>query len=509
MVVGRVLSLLAALVAGLLLIVLTRTMLLPAFDPSAPLPSDTVKELTDSQRNFSGRLARALTFPTVSKAPHDYDREALTNFVHFLEQEFPRVHSSPLVSREVVSNHSLLLRIQGSDPSLQPYMLCAHMDVVPADPERWSRPPFAGDIADGYIWGRGALDAKDILMGILEAVEWMLETRTEFRRTLFLAFGHDEEVGGTDGAAAIAKILGARGVRLEYILDEGMVVLRNVFPGMLTPVAMIGVTEKGSLLCKLTARGRSSHSSFPPRETAIVNLAKALTKFHGQCHPSMFGHDTVSEMLETVAPTAPFLLRIVFANIWLFGPAISWVMSLKHELDAMIRTTTCVTRVQGGVKDNVVPGEAHAFINHRIHPKQSVAEVLAHNRALLSSLPNVSLEEVTSTEPHPVSPHSPTDFGYQTIARSAGQTFPGVAVAPTVLVANTDTRHYLHLTRNIYRFSPAYVTLEEARCIHGHDERISLWNYERLVNFYLRVIVNSNADRLTPLAAPGRKAGEL
>ncbi|CAN7937221.1 unnamed protein product [Ixodes hexagonus] len=504
----RVLGVLAGLVAGLLLIALTRVMLLPKPGPSVALPSDAVV-LTDGRRNFTQRLARALTFPTVSRGPHDYDREALTSFVRFLEQEFPHAHTSPIVSRQLVANHSLLFKVQGSDSSLRPYMLCAHMDVVPADPERWSHPPFSGDIADGYIWGRGALDAKDILMGIMEALEWMLETRTEIKRTLFLAFGHDEEVGGEDGALAIFKLLDARGVQLEYILDEGMLLLRNVFPGMTTPVAMIGVTEKGSLLCKLTARGRSSHSSFPPKETAIVNLAKALTNFHGQCHPSMFGGDTVSEMFEAMAPSAPFPLRLVFTNLWLFGPIVSWVMSFKHEYDALIRTTTCITRVQGGVKDNVVPSEAHAFINHRIHPKQSVAEVVAHNRALVSLLPNMSVQVVSSMEPHPVSPHGPEDFGYQIVASSAGQVFPGVVAAPTVLVANTDTRHYLRLTRNIYRFSPAYVTMTEARCIHGDNERISLWNYEQLVNFYLRVIINSNAERLGSFATPGRKAGEL
>lgn len=500
------------LVVGLFLIALTRTAFLNA--PEDPVPcigvSSQCAYLNDSQRNFSGRLAEALTFPTVSTGPGDYDRDALLRFRQFLEKSFPRVRQSPRVRWEVVSNYSLLLTVKGSDPALKPYMLCAHMDVVPVNMDRWHLPPFAGAIHMGDIWGRGAIDAKHILMGVLEALEWIVEQDVELKRTLYIAFGHDEEVGGMDGAAAIGRLLESRGVQLEFLLDEGMLIMLKVLPGMDTPFALIGVTEKGSLLSKVTARGTSTHTSMPPRETAIVTLSKALVRFHGQSQPVMFGKDVVASMFEAMALSAPFLYKLAFANIWLFHPLISWVMSHSVQMDSLIRTTTSVTRVQGGIKDNVVPSEAHAFINQRIHPSQTVQEVSAYNRALVSHLPNVTVEAVESMEPHRVSPHGATDFGYQIISRTARQIFPQASVAPAMLVANTDVRHYLRLTGNIYRFSPVCVTPQEVSSrLHGDNERISLWNYERVVNFYLRLMMNADSRDLFERAPRGRKSGEL
>ncbi|KAH6942770.1 hypothetical protein HPB50_010089 [Hyalomma asiaticum] len=475
--------LVAAIVLGLFIAVVVRAVLIKTPDMPCAWP-DNEQELAikDSERHLSEKLASALKFPTVSTAPHEYNREALVDFRNFLEKAFPNVHSSSLVKRQVVANYSLLYEVRGSDPDLVPYMLCAHMDVVPANAAKWHHPPFAGQVVDGEIWGRGAIDAKDILMGIMEALEFRLEQGDLPRRSLFLAFGHDEEVEGRDGAAAIGRTLRDKGVKqLEFILDEGMMILDGLLPGLLRPVALVAVTEKGSIMARVSAHGTSGHSAAPPVNNAIVSLSKALSGLELERWPVRVGANVKSAV--------PFHFRLALANIWLLGPAISWFMSRSQQMDPMIRTTTTVTRITGGVKDNVVPAEAHAYINHRVHPSQSVAEVLELDQQLLGGLPNVSLEVLYAMEAHPVSPHSERDLGFRAIACSVRKIFPEAIPVPAMSIGNTDTRHYLHFTRNVYRFSPAYLTPREAlRRFHGDNERISRANYERLVNFYRLVM---------------------
>ncbi|KAL1484621.1 hypothetical protein MTO96_032493 [Rhipicephalus appendiculatus] len=202
-----------------------------------------------------------------------------------------------------------------------------------------------------------------------------------------------------------------------------MMVLEEFLPGIQRPVALVAVTEKGSIRAKVTARGISGHSMTPPVHNAIVTLSKALSK-------------------------------LALANIWLFGPVISWFLSRERHIDPMIRTTTTVTRIHGGIKDNVVPAEVHAYINHRVHPSQSVAEVVERDRQLLNGLPNVSLEILYAMEAHPVSPHSHNDLGFHAIGCSVRKIFPEAIPVPALLLANTDTEYYLDLSHNVYRFSP-------------------------------------------------------
>nr|XP_054927835.1 N-fatty-acyl-amino acid synthase/hydrolase PM20D1-like [Dermacentor andersoni] len=206
---------------------------------------------------------------------------------------------------------------------------------------------------------------------------------------------------------------------------------------------MVAVTEKGSILARVSARGTSGHSAAPPVNNAIVTLSKALSGFHGQCQPAQLSRSMVAEMFTALAPEVPFHFRLALANMWLLGPAISWFMSRNQQLDSMIRTTTTVTRIAGGVKDNVVPAEAHAYINHRVHPSQSVAEVVELDRQLLGGLPNVSLEVLHSMEAHPVSPHSEQELGFRAIACSVRKIFPEAISVPVTSFSNEQKENMI------------------------------------------------------------------
>ncbi|XP_076350589.1 N-fatty-acyl-amino acid synthase/hydrolase PM20D1-like isoform X1 [Tachypleus tridentatus] len=447
-------------------------------------------------RGLSLKLAETIRFRTISWSARQYEREELKKFGEFIRKSFPLIHSTPYINREVINELSLLYTVKGTNSSLKPYLLAGHLDVVPVDSSLWEVPPFDGRVVNKtYVYGRGTTDAKHIVMGILEALEFLLEKGYQPKRSFYIAFGHDEEVTGVNGAAHISKALQKCGVQLEYVLDEGMMVISGAILGVHVPVAMVGITEKGSLNVKLTVNGTPGHSSLPPPETAIIILAKALSKLEGSCHPSMFGKGPERTMLEAVAPYASFHFKMVYSNIWFFSPLLSWFFHLKPHTNALSRTTTSVNMVSGGLKLNVIPPSASAVVNHRIHPAQTVSEVLEYDQNLINDQ-RVEIEVLDSIEPHPISPHGDDVFGFQVLRKSIHQVFPTSAVAPTMLIANTDTRWYLPLSKVIYRFSPLDILPDDLSRFHGNNERISIKNYEQVVNFYYHMMINSDEEKL-------------
>ncbi|RWS13138.1 ATP-binding cassette sub-family A member 1-like protein [Dinothrombium tinctorium] len=451
----------------------------------------------DGNEALIQRFSRALQFKTVTTKPHHYNASELIAFRAFIEKSFPRIHSSPFVKQEIVSKYTLLYTIKGSDPSLRPYMLCSHLDVVPVEFDKWDIDPFGGQIRDGYFYGRGAVDVKDTLMASLEALEFMLVNGFKPKRSFYLAYGHDEEGSGVEGAAAIANIMKLRNVQLEYILDEGTMIINNTFKGVDEPVALVGVSEKGYVTLKLEVNGTTGHSSLAPKETTIVTLANALSKFNGYAYPSRFGYGPEKAMFDALAPYASFPYNLIFGNLWLFGPLVSYILSQKPTTNSLIRTSTAVTIVNGGIKENVLPSYSSAIINHRIHPYESVKYVLDYDKNLINDdRISISINEATTFEPHPISPFDDETYGFQAIKRSVQEVFPKTIVAPGVMLASTDTKWYLTLTQNIYRFSPAIMQTEDLVRVHGHNERISVDNYVKVVNFYHHLILISDNEKL-------------
>ena len=278
----------------------------------------------------------------------------LRNSAKHFKEMYPLLHQT--LKCEIVKNRSLLYTWEGTRPELKPILIMAHQDVVPVDPDSlstWTHPPFSGEIADGYIWGRGALDIKSQVVAALETVELFLKEGFHPQRTLYLAFGEDEEVGGL-GAQAIVELLKSRNVRLATVVDEGGLVMKDFFPGVTTPVAMVGVAEKGYLTLKLTAEGTPGHSSTPPTHTAIGILAEAITRIEAAPLPADI--NVSLPMYRSIGSELPFKFRLVLANLWLLGGLAEAELSKKPTTNAGIRTTTAVTIIQGGIKDNIIPG---------------------------------------------------------------------------------------------------------------------------------------------------------
>ena len=436
------------------------------------------------------RLSKAIQHRTVAfTEPDEAAGAEFDRFHRFLVDSFPAVHAR--LTREVVARHSLLYTWKGQDRSRKPILLMGHMDVVPAEPgseSSWTHPPFSGRLAGGYVWGRGTMDDKVSVLGILEALEHLLVEGFEPRRNLYIAFGHDEEIGGYNGAAKIAEVLRARGVQLEFALDEGANVMDGIIPDVAAPVALIGIAEKGYVSLELTVHAAGGHASIPPDRTAIGILSRALDRLERSPLPSRLSAP-IQSMFDYLGPEMAWSRKIIFANLWLFEPLVRRRFAQSPLTNAAIRTTQVPTLFEAGVKENVLPARARAVVNARILPGETIAGLLDHARRTIDD-PQVNIAPSTiHAEPSPI---ADTESGaFKLLHRSIKQVAPEVLVAPSLLVAATDSRHYTGLTKNIFRFLPITLRPEDASRYHGIDERISIKDYERCVRFYIQLIRNS------------------
>lgn len=487
---------LVALLAVLAVVLVVRTVRLgPTATDELPVPQ---VELPQVGLEAVERLVGALRIPTVSQDDAPPPIEDLQRFHAYLEETFPRAHA--VLERQVVNEGSLLYTWQtpdvpvGTAEASRPLLLLAHMDTVPVAPgseQRWSHPPFSGAVADGAVWGRGALDDKAAVTAALEAVERLLADGFVPSRPVLFAFGHDEEVGGRQGAARVAALLQRRHVEPYAVLDEGQAVIDGLMPGVEGPVAMIGIAEKGYLSVALTAHGPEGHSSTPPPETAVDILAAGLVRLHDDPFPA--GLDGPPRaMLEALAPEMPFGQRLVMANLWLFEPLVVGRLAADPAAAALLRTTIAPTMLEGSPKDNVLPAEARAVVNFRLHPRDTIEGVLARVEGTLGDdRIDVAPTAGFASEASPVSPIDGAP--YRLVSDTISQVIPGVAVAPSLVVGGTDSRHYAVLTDKVYRFLPYTIRQGDLARIHGTDERILLDDYERLVQFYVELIRNASS----------------
>ena len=434
------------------------------------------------------RLARAVQFQTLShQDPALFPARTFEAFHAFLARSFPKMQAE--LRRDRVNGHSLLYTWRGRDASLKPILMLAHQDVVPVDPatrEKWSHAPFAGEIADGYIWGRGTLDDKGGLMAVHEAVEALLDEGFQPERTVYLAFGHDEEVGGLQGAARIAETLRRRGVRLESVLDEGQVVTSGLVPGFDNPVALIGIAEKGYLSLEFLVEAEGGHSSMPPTHTPVGILAAAIAKLEANPFPATLP-EPVARQFAFLGPEQAWPRRLVFSNLWLFAPLVRWQMEKAPATAAMLRTTIAPTMLEGSVKENILPTRARAVVNFRVLPGSRTDEVIARIRSVIADARvRISPTGTSRSEPSPVA--STESEAFVRLQRAVSATFPDAVVAPSLVLGATDTRHFVGIADNVLRFLPARLGREDLRRYHGVDERLPVENYGEFVRFYMRYL---------------------
>jgi len=434
-------------------------------------------------------LSEAVSIPTVSYAiDSPVDSSAFRSYMDFIRRTYPLVHEK--FSLEVFNNFTMLFTWKGADTSLKPMVLMAHYDVVPAgDTSLWERKPFSGFFDGTYIWGRGTLDDKASMISILEALEKLIKEGFKPERTLYLSFGHDEELSGEKGAGAISKTFKERGIKPEFVLDEGMAVTSGMIPMMKKPVALIGTSEKGYLTLKLTVNMPGGHSSTPEKESALIVLNKALNDLLRKQMKPMLSRP-VNDFIRYIGPELPFYAKAIFANKWIFKGILLNIYTGSASGNALVRTTMAPTIINAGIKDNVIPTKAEAIVNFRILPGETSSEVIAWVRKVIGD-ERVILEpdKATISEPTPVS--SSDSDGFSFISTTLRQIYPDAVVSPTLMIGSSDSRHFSLVTENIYRFAPIYVTSEDMARIHGLNERTRAADFKKGIGFYYQLIGNS------------------
>ncbi len=445
----------------------------------------SIDELRASQN-----LAASIRFKTISYQDEEmFPYEEFNKFIKWAATTYPEFHQAMEIEQV---EHSLLFKWQGSDSMLAPILFEGHHDVVPIIPgteSLWQEDPFAGVISNNRIWGRGALDDKSGVIGLMEAATYLLNKNFKPKRTVYFSFGHNEEVGG-GGAAIITEKLRQEGVQLYWSLGEGSFVNKGFFPGIDKFVAPINVAEKGMMELMIVAKSKGGHSSTPPQKTAVTILAEALVKLQNEPLPGSL-EGLSATMFNEVSKHMPFGYRFLFANRWLFGGMLDSQLSSIPVINAMIRTTTAPTMLNGSVKSNVLPIEATALINFRLHPRDTIESVIDHVRRVVGS-EELEVRPLGGKEASSIS--SWKSPGFKIVSSSLEKIYGEIIPVPGLMIAASDTRHYSKIADNSFRFNPFYIVPEDMTGIHGTNESIEVDSFISGIKTYVEIIREGSSN---------------
>ena len=447
--------------------------------PAQPVEFDVE---TDAEAALD-RLSAAIQLPTISPTDPDADTVPFIELHELLEEKFPHFHE--VAERQFINELTLHYTLEGTKYGESHVVFLAHMDVVPVEAQTlddWTHPPFSGVESDGYIWGRGTLDNKHNMMAQLEAAEAWLERGERPEHTLHFVFGHDEEIGGMQGAHVVAEQMQEDDLDVVTVYDEGLVVTDGIVPGIDAPVALVGITERGYLTVEITASAEGGHSSMPPKELAVTRLADALNTLDEHPMDAVLDGPT-RQMFASISSEMDFAHRLIFRNLWLFEPLVLSQMTGSPSTNAAVRTTAAPTMLRASERENVLPQQAVATVNFRINPRESIDDVLAYLDDLLER-EYISVAPVGEmrSEPSPIARMEGP--GYEALKRAFATTHPGVALGPNMLTGAADARHFTDLTADVYRFTPVTLDAQDLERIHGTDERIAVDDYLGLIDYY-------------------------
>ena len=444
------------------------------------------KEYDVDPETLAEHLSGAVQIRTIAgQSVEDTPAEPFLAMHAYLEKTFPLIHQT--MEKEIVHSYSLLFKWKGRDPSKKPIIMMGHMDVVPVEEstlDQWEQPPWSGKIADGYVWGRGAIDMKGHLFANLEAVEYLLRQGFQPERDIYLALGHDEEQMGLNGGKYLAERLQELGVHAEYVFDEGGAVVSGKEFGVDGRIAAVGIAEKSTINLKLTARSQGGHASMPPRQTAVGALCEAVEKLEKIGFP-MDINETAGLLFKTLRPYMKPVFKMALCNLWLFKPVFMKIMGGMPKGAAMLHTTAAPTMLNASMQPNVLAQAASAVVNLRLVPGETIESTLAHVRKLVGE--EIELEVLFGCNPPSIS--SMDTPVWQAIDASVRENIgEDIIVSPYLMMASTDSRLYEAVTENTYRFDPFISVGEDLGTIHGVGERMGIDSLVRGCKFFISLI---------------------
>jgi len=428
-----------------------------------------------------GHLSKAVRFASVAGEDAPFQE-----LLRYLQETYPLVHAHTLELPK--KTYARVFRIEGSDSSLLPALLCAHLDVVPASGEGWEYPPFSGTIEGPFIWGRGSFDDKSSVISILETFERILREKHQRRRTWYIALGSDEEVRGENGAAFISSWFLEEKIRFAFVLDEGGAVAHGFIPQVKKDIAVIGLSEKSSMTAKLSVEAAGGHSSTPSQPTSVGILARAIARIEQK---RLKGNITypVKKMLEALARHSSFPFALIVGNSWLFRSLIISTFGSSATMNALIRSTATVTMVQGAQASNIVPSRATAVVNVRALPGESTEQLSQSLKNIIDD-ERVKIEMIHSGTASRISPAE--GEAYEHIARTIETVFPSAVSIPYLMSGASDALHYEKVSDYVYRFTPAVMDKGELDRMHSENERFSIENLHRAIEFYTHLVLRDS-----------------
>ena len=448
-------------------------------------------EVELQSKDIAKHLSGAIKFKTVSNPDADKtDWAEFEKFRNYLVKTYPKIHE--VLEKEVISEHSLLYKWSGKDTGKKPLALLSHMDVVPVMPgteNDWEQEAFSGHIDDEYVWGRGTQDMKGHLISVCEAVEQLLHQGYVPESDIYLCFGHNEEVVGSvgGGAKAIAETLEKRGVELGMVIDEGGAVIPgNMFSVPRSDIAVIGIAEKGYADIKITCKKEGGHSSQPPKDNGLVDLAKILVKLDKKQMKQRFTY-TVKHLFGNAGRYMSFTMRLLLSNLWITKPLVLKALSTSPTSNALTRTTITPTMAEGSPAGNVLPQTAYVNVNARVLHGEKIKDVEDHIKKCAKGI-DIEMELQRGKEPSAVSTIDCEE--YEIVKKTVKQIHGDLPVAPYLMVGGTDSCFYERICSKIFRVGPFKMTKEAIGSIHSTNEKIAIHVLENGVKFYIQLIYN-------------------
>lgn len=470
-----------ALLALFIAVVLTRTLL---FTPKKL--SEVMNEpVFVNVEKVTADLAEMIKCKTVSDRNKENECEAeFLKFEKLLAELFPNVHAK--CEFQKVSDRALLYKWCGKNHD-NPTVLMSHYDVVSVEEEKWDKPAFDGIIENGVLWGRGALDTKCTLNGVMQAAESLIAEGFVPKNDIYFAFGGDEEING-GGASSIVELFKQQGIVPGIVVDEGGAVVNDVFPGVKDYCALVGIAEKGMLNVEYSVEGGGGHSSAPAPITPVGRLSRACVKLEDK--PFKFRlTPPARKLFDALARQSTFLYRMIFANLWCFSPVLNLIAAKSGgQMNAIVRTTVAFTQMEGSKGINVIPPKARMTSNLRLVHGDTVESAVARIKKVIND-DKISVRVINGTNPSAV---SETDCApYRKLEETIRENWQGVLVSPYLMIAGSDSRHWGEISDKVYRFSPFALTKEENATIHGNNERIPIGTIAKVVEFYIRLMKKS------------------
>jgi carboxypeptidase PM20D1 len=424
---------------------------------------------TDGEADkYAKDLSEMVKIPTVSRKQEE-DYPDFLVFQKKLEELFP-LFFSQAENHDISGN--ILRRLPGKDPKRGALLLMGHQDVVPAEGQTgWEREPFSGEIADGCVWGRGAMDCKSTLCCELEAVEELLRAGYEFKEDFWFFAARNEENsgGGSDAAAAYLK---SRGIRLNVVMDEGGAVVDNMIPGLKYPASGVGVVEKGFVNVKFIARSAGGHSSTPPKNTPIARLSAFVTEVEKKDVFKKKMVTPIPEMFGYVTPYLPFALRFLLGNLWLFKGLVTRVLAMVSPMaGALVKTTAAFTMSGGSAAANVLPDEAWVVCNMRPSVHQNAEDSIAAIQKIADKY-DIETEVLYARDASATTDVTGAEFRFLTDC--IAKCFPDTVITPYMMTGGTDSRRFEVVCDNVLRFCPTRLTPQQLAAMHAANENIGI-----------------------------------